>query len=69
MWLEVLCTVAVATDADVAAAVSFNRVAATSRVSSAAVAVAVAVAYEEAGYKGGGRRGNSKCLVVMREVR
>lgn len=61
---------AVATDADVAAAVSFNRVAATSRVSSAAVAVAVAVAvaYEEAGYKGGGRRGNSKCLVVMREV-
>lgn len=60
---------AVATDADVAAAVSFNRVAATSRVSSAAVAAAVAVAYEEAGYKRGGRRGNSKCLVVMREVR
>lgn len=49
------CTVAVATDADVAAlvalAVGFNRVAATSRVSSAAVAVAVAL---EDGNKGGG---------------
>lgn len=45
---------AVATDADVAAAVGFNRVAATSRVSSAAVSsVAVAVAFEAAGYKGG----------------
>lgn len=53
---------AVATDADVAAAVSFNRVAATSRVSSAAVAVAVAVAYEEAGYKKGAAGGATRSV-------